>query len=110
MLCDLVEQYKEFAHLLVVNIDNEDDEGTSDNGDESDEVDGDDERDEGEKINTRLRSFEIIISSILSYFILHTKIYRHHYVTLVIIVLLLGIMHWEVESIGILVMMLLLVV
>ena len=41
----------------------EDDEDTSDNGDESDEVDGDDERDEGEKINTRLRSFEIIISS-----------------------------------------------
>ena len=40
---------------------------------------------EGEKINTKLRSFEIIISSLLSYLILHIKIYRHHLVTLVII-------------------------
>ena len=41
--------------------------------------------DEGEQINTRLRSFEIIISSLLSYLILSIKIYRHHIVTIIII-------------------------
>lgn len=52
-------------------------------------IDKDDEDDKEdnlwEQINTRLRSFEIIVSSLLSYFILHIKIYKHHLVTLIII-------------------------
>ena len=43
------------------------------------------EDEEADHINTRLRSFEILISSLLSYFILHIKIYKHHIVTLIII-------------------------
>jgi hypothetical protein len=50
-------------------------------------IDKDDDKEDNlwEQINTRLRSFEIIVSSLLSYFILHIKIYKHHLVTLIII-------------------------
>ena len=36
-------------------------------------------------LNIRLRSFEIVVSSLLSYFWLKTKIYRHQFITLIII-------------------------
>lgn len=40
---------------------------------------------ESEQLNIRLRSIEIVISSVLSYSLLGTKINRHHFVSLIII-------------------------
>lgn len=44
---------------------------------------------ESDQIKVRLRSIEIVTSSLLSYSLLNTKINRHHFVTLIVIVVCL---------------------